>query len=603
MNDAPGYTSNPNKSFATDGKGNLYIGEYSNNKIYKYSLSRGGGKIDSNGEITVGEELSSPGFSPVFLVYAEDRTTRIPYLYCFGPLSTNGVRYNLITLASETLPDFYWPTRSGVLGVPTNTIQSSGAICWDGGRYLYIIRGGQDGGVNPSANFPDWGRYDILTNDFVSTDDPEDTSFKDITANSGTGIGPGQRDLIFVDKNISGFDYHRLYLGVVSDGLWYINIDYDTHLATVSDPYWHRQSQVHTLNFLSQYVVNRNRRLFRFPMEDVNAPYGIYESVSPIADRNVFYSDLKEEETLMWNAAGPAYSPTGQASYGKYELIDGYGCRVRASIDATTDYVFIGNEDRIIVATKSRPSRDEVYDATWSIAYMGAFDSEFDAEPYAEFLEDISAGKSKVIKLKNRVGSFNDNTNYVVVGTSGPFENKYYKIDGRTKIIGNSELITVTKAHDDYVIATLRNNYKAGTKISLDPQPVCLFFDELEKVQTTCSPQKLTIDYADITNGSDDSSRNIYNVILDETSIKTLVSGCVTNNYDIPVDTLKFGCAESEGDHVINEIGGSLIGMYMIGKNSSIQSGQIININGSGYMIIDIPSYTNKYIAIGPLEN
>jgi len=599
------------KSFCSDGKKTIFVSDSIYGRIYKYSLARGCGGFNSDGEVTNGTLIGTySGLKPCgFLCYFEDRSTRTPYLFVMGDNNAESGKIRLTDNVYLDVPNPPWPPRVRYGDDDDNYLQESRAVAWDGNNFIYVLRGGHtnSGWYGYSSDWPDWARYDIINNEWKATTVPENPVFRginiDIGSGSGWGVPGGTRWLTFLKHDVTGFDYNMLIFNQ-NNTVYRLKLDINTGLPLMTDLDWHQYGGISTAGSdtytKGQWYPNRANQGRVFCATDgmqsrqVN---GIWERFPGSGIRAAMYADLHDSD-VTYRAIDMGFYPTFGTNYSRNCFIDGYMCRVRTSIGADTEYIFVGDEDRIIVATKSAQIKGQAANE-WNVAYMGAFNSNYSTTPYAELAEDVKAGPSRLMRLTNVSGEFIEHNRYFIVAQNGPATAvKDYGPDGRTRLLAPSESIRITKTGPDFVIASVKHNYRAGAKIAIDPQPVGLFFTELEKFQATNVAQRL---YDDL-HGSDDPAKQMYTIPIGEATVKT---GVVPNATFPIYEMILTSGADDEGNYCARETRGTMKGMYVVGKNTSaLQSEDTIALSdGNSYLILEIPDYINKMVLVGPIND
>lgn len=575
------FSYTPTEHCAFDGKRYFYYAHNSDGKIYRYTVERNHG--GTSGTSSYGDSVVSGG-GGVFtgLVVVEHRDTRQQYLYGATSATNYSGGFFRIRLDDESftydssLSEPNWPSRSG------NTTANNGNLIWDGGDHIYFLRGGY-GGASPLST-PDWGMYTISTDTWVNSSDPDDASFPVLPDSFGGFITTW---LVFIPKTSSKFSHNRIYY-YDSTQLVYMDLYDDTGMPMYSS--WQTQSIVgnpYSASAPYRHGVTRGGKMLLYT--------GNSQSIQPADDtspsecyRVMYYGDLQESGSFNCNAVGHGWLPEGLSSGAASFYVDGYAARVRTSISDTTSYVFVGDADRIIVATKS--------DGVWSACYVGAFDSIFGYEPYAELEEDVTAGISKTLKLKNIHGSFLVNSKYTIIGTTRPGEQSINPIDGISRRFVKSEDILVTHVDSNSITASVRFDYKAGDKIGIDPQPVGVWMADMYKFQTT----NILTNHYDDDCGSDDPSLQTYTIGIDDGAINAGISNDRETGYAAKKVTI-ISAEGEDGGLKSNEARGTMLGVYAIPIDSSLVAGNKIYIDNGGYYIIEIPGTQTKF-AIGPLE-
>ena len=228
---------------------------------------------------------------------------------------------------------------------------------------------------------------------------------------------------------------------------------------------------------------------------------------------------------------------------------------------------------------------------------MGAFQSSFDAEPYAELSNPVNAGIQKKLQIKNRSGSFLEGNKYLIIDDISSGETTKEIHYGKRRRIAKCESITITKSSEDYLVATIKGNYSAGSKIAKDPRPVGLMLGDLEKFQTTNMAPRLYDDE----NGCDDPSKQIYSLSYNDSSLMGSSRMALYRDLYVPVWDYIISSQESEGEYSSRETRGKMIGMYVVGSANNVSEGHTVSVDGVPYKLIKLPNF-NNFIAIGPIE-
>jgi len=570
----------------TDGKKDIFIGSNNLTGLRRYSMARAGG-FYSGSTISTTTTLATPSYVVLNLVYAEDRSTKIPYLYLSGSETSGSQKFNLITntLSSVTAPS--WPSRSG-----NTTTQNSSGVCWDGGNFIYRLRG------FAAANTSDWGVYSIATNTWRTTTVPFDPAFQDLPFTPDT-----QTEIAFLNKAISGLQFNRLYIyDEPLAEIYYMEVD-DNGVPHTGSPSWVSQGELDQQMISAQFDFFRSGRAIIGLNAYVGKVNNNNETFKETPRRKVLYvENLKTSGNWAPRTAGSTYIPQGSGGKrgGMINYFDGYMARVRVSINDDTEYVFVGDEDRIIVATKSRQATIVTSGDTpvWNFTYAGAFDSSYSSTPYGELVESVNAGISKTIRLTNVEGTFQPHTKYTIINTteSGSFTRKH-KFEGTNRTVSASEIITITSVSGNTVTASLKHTYPAGSKIAIDPQPVGLMFGELEKFQTTNIATRLEDDLS----GSDGSSSQMYAISKPEDTINNSSVVQTTLGQGTPLWPLSLSNVEGEGVYNSREVRGTLKGVFAVGNTVEVGENTTIAVGGRSYFVIN-PDRYQSLIAIGPIR-
>lgn len=574
---------------ASDGHRNMYFINYETgiDRAHRYSLQRMGGHYNVDGTVDRTFPLVTHGFGANKIIFVEERTTRRQYLYLIGA-SDDGVKINLMDNSASAITTFAWSDGSTSIGID--------GACWDGGNFIYLVR---------ADDTNDWAMYDIRADTWRTTTDPEDPEFRRLPV-VPVDYSPGNRNgFEFIDKNISGYEHNRLYYADGSTDVLYMDLDDLTGLPYLGS-FWQVQGNITTYVSYAgsgRLLANRYGKIFHFSFFTNKAINGIYEQFPEKQYAFLMHAPFTDGN-FDWNGEDPNYYPergSGGASgaYAQHELIDGYACRVKTSIDSSTTYVFIADEDRVIVATRANTLRnpsDPDNALEWSVAYMGAFESSYSATPYGELLEDVKAGFSRKVKLANRDGQFTEGNKYFIIDSTGTSYTQTHSVWNSTNRFANSEFIEVEMVEGNTITISPKRDYSAGSKIAIDPAPNGVFFWELEKFQATNVSNVLFDDHS----GSDDTSKQTYTCAIPEQAVDNSATVAVANGENLPLWEYTMSTAEGEGDYIGTEVRGKMIGVYALGKGAGIAAGETVAVGDDSYYIIELPQY-NKFMAIGPI--
>jgi hypothetical protein len=160
--------------------------------------------------------------------------------------------------------------------------------------------------------------------------------------------------------------------------------------------------------------------------------------------------------------------------------------------------------------------------------------------------------------------------------------------------VGKATRVTVTSVSGDGQIEIeedLTNIYfPSGSRIGRDPQPVCVYLQGMDKIQTLTN-----ISLKDKVNTGDPPFQ-VYDVSFVAPDFSTN-SERIRNSISVsPIKILARGI----DDFVGKEYRGSLIGMYYCGD---LESGSTLYIDGKQYKVFSIfESQRLTSVAIGPME-
>lgn len=547
-----------------DGKKYFYYSYQYFNRIERYTTERGGGK--SRGTEFGGTAYTSP--TTLAMCYIEDKASRDEYLYMCK--STYFSRINIRTGITSNTASFIWPTRDG-----NNNTSYGPWMAWDGNDHIYMIRGG----AIFNGRSADWAMYTISSNTWRATTNPEDANFRNLPHDTTSSA------IVFAHKSITGLQYNRLYT-FLRERLYWINLDDDSGLPLSNwtlAGYSGRYGISDTYDY-NRLMITRHGKILVLYNQQSDIISKMYR-VPGYCDRMVESFIFAESGTQTATPIDNSYFPWKQY-IGTQFYIDGYMSRVRTAVGGTTQYHFIADEDRVIIATNSN--------SIWSLAYVGVFNSFYDSEPCAELSQDVKKGKSVVLPLKNIRGTLKEGEYYVIIGNgAGKTETNF--VDGTRNKYVNSQRLYISHVYANKVVASLYEDYPAGSKIAYDPQPVGVLFPTLNKFQTTNNMKNAN--YAFDNSLSEDRAAQTYNLFNGD----AIVAGSIQNkgSADVTLDSVKFGTVFLEGQMEGYEVRGELIGVYAV--PTTFIDGNVISVGDKSYLIVGVTDTGFKY-AVGPIN-
>lgn len=433
----------------------------------------------------------------------------------------------------------------------------NGSLIWDGHKHLYAFRGSDE---------PNWAKYHIESDTW--------TNLVDMPSNHYTAEG-----MTWLDKRVSGFDYHRIYwVSGVADTVYYINIDEDSGNPVGS---WTSAGSTPTApgQYGSQMIHNGRDRWFYNPAG---------------TNRSMYYADI-DDGTLSWNLISSTYFPTTSSRNNTMAYIDGYAARVRTSLYDRTQYWFIGDIDRIIVISK-----DQDLDK-YSFCYMGAINPYSSLTPHAITTAPIYAGTSVEIPIDLRKGEFEVGKEYSIADATAV-------TPGAGEIIGEieniarkykpAETFTTTNVIPgvSITVSSLQNNYPTGARITFDPQPVGITLNGIDKIQMLNTVNTVS------ESGGWDMAENLAKLgSVDSTIIDASANDARRNTYALwPVIILN---TLNEAAYSGSELRGSLIGVFATSNSGTLTTGDTIIIGTNIYMIFDVETSQDFLYVFGPVAS
>lgn len=432
-----------------------------------------------------------------------------------------------------------------------------GDLIWDGHNHLYVFRG---------TNKPHWAKYHIPSDTW--------TNLIDLPVNSYN-----KDSMCWLDKKISGFDYHRIYWPSYNNNrIYYINIDENNGMPVGGWSYINPPTTYVYQN--SKLFHNRRNRFFFYPGYD--ATHG----------RELWYGDITAG-TPSWvlNKSSSTYMPTdGTFSNSTFAYVDGYMSRVRTSLYDRTQYWFMGNKDRILVLTKA--------DGIYSYCYMGTFSPYASTVPHALTTTDIYAGNNVEVSVNVLKGEFEVGQRMFIADVTDRGGGEYTgQLENITRLFKPMEMFEIAAVDPgvSITISSLKNNYPAGSRIAFDPQPVGISLEGLDRIQllnhiNTHSPI-----------GSIDMGENIAKLQTVKDAIVNASGGDERRGtYALwPVNIINGGTdAASSG----TEARGGLIGVFAVSSTGDLSSEDIITVGTNQYMVFEVASAATFLYAFGPIN-
>lgn len=542
----------------------------------------GSATFGSLGEYYLGSEKNIK-LSPVFnrtiynvtantdqMVYWVDPNTRKEYIWIMSGIDSTPTKEGL-----ESMSLGRWNMESGFMeygfagpvwpNVGGDLYQYNASLLWNGHDYLYTQRGQASNG---GSNTNDWARYHI----------PSDTWTLMSPDLPSTVPNVDEFVMMWLDKSISGFDEHRIYMVDGADNdIKYIEIDGDSGAAIGS---WVDvgSTPVSPSNW-AMLTHNNNNRFYYSRMEGTRA---------------VYYADMVSG-TLTWNLMDSNWLPTAAGTFDghpEFIYVDGYASRVRTSLFDRTQYWFFADKDHVKVATKS--------DGQDSFCYAGKLFEYSNIAPKAVSTQAVTAGSGKVIPIDLKTGEFVVGEKYYIVNVVDEGGANIAGADeGISRRFKPGETITVTSYVPEVsiTVSTLKNSYPVGSRIGKDPQAVGVTLEGTDKIQML---NYINNDATDLS-GSYDMSKSMYNLrSIDEDLIDDSGGDARRNYYMLwPMSAVT---DDTELMGVGKDVRGRLIGVFAISASGAIKSGDTITVGENVFLVIEPPTQKEYIYAIGPLE-
>lgn len=435
----------------------------------------------------------------------------------------------------------------------------NGEMIWDGQDHLYAMRGTFE---------QEWAKYHIPTDTW--------TVFE---ASQNLPVTVARNDnWIFLNKAHSGFTYSRIY--AVLDSLYYIDIDDNTGNPIGS---WTSAGTLPKTPQLGAYVFhNRKNRFYYWPGDASGG-------------REMYYADMTSG-TLSWTLADSTFlpeSPDGENT--AFYYVDGYASRVRVSLFDRTKYWFMGNKDRITVATKS--------DDEYSFCYMGIVSQNTPLSPHALNTSDVHPGSNVVIPLNILKGEFEIGKTMFIADITDRGGMEYMAtgskaIENIPRKFKPMEMFTITDVDPGVSITADQINgyYPSGSRVAFDPQPVGITLGELDRIQML-NHANTVLDF-----GSVDMGENMAKL---DTVREELVNASGNDSrrgkyYLWPINVVNTGSdAGSSGV----EARGNLIGVFAVSGSAGISSEDTISVGPNTYIILNVGTGKSFLYAFGPINN
>lgn len=423
-----------------------------------------------------------------------------------------------------------------------------------GHNNLYCFRGN---------GYAEWAKYHIPSDTWVNLDDmPENFYMND--------------GVMWLDKKISEFNYHRIYWSSQNDQIiYYINIDENSGMPIGN---WTSAGNVPVASTRGPKVFHNNRnRFFYHP--------GIGPNV-----RKLYYSDITSG-ILSWTGhnGGADYLPNISASNSTFTYMDGYLSKVKVSLEDRTQYWFIGNKDRILIVTKT--------DNEYNYCYAGTFSQYSPSVPHALTTADIYAGSSVEVPINVLKGEFEVGQRMFIADVTDRGGGWYKgELENIPRLFKAMEMFEISDVNPgiSITISSLKNNYPSGSRIAYDPQPVGVTLGDLDRVQMlNCINTVNTI-------GSIDMAENIAKLQTVSDEIVNASGGASRRNtYALwPINIVN---SDTDAASSGTEARGCLIGVFAVSNTGDLSSEDTIAVGSNSYMIFDVPGSSSFLYAFGPL--
>lgn len=550
-----------NSRGAFDGKRYYYFSSGSGNiEIARYDLAKEYGE-----DVDIGIENSNG--QPAGMIYWIDNITRDEYLYFIAPNYTtsyeNNQYINSLALRRYNITTGYTEDMSVPIIWPVGETGSKAGIGTDGKDHIYITQSTSNDDSSPTDK---WGMYTIGTN-----------SWQNLSPDLPTSISTyGNRaQILFLDKRITGFDTHRLYVPRNAN-VYYIKINENSGLPSGS---WVSAGASPSVGFSNvNYSDIFHNGVNRFYFNYVDA-----------GNRTLYYAPFASG-TLLWSLVETNYYPNVESLQRASIYVDGYASRVRTSLYGETKYWFFGNKDFINVVTKS--------DGRYTYCYMGSFARYTSSASNATTSANISAGSNVVIPITNSKGEFIIGQQAFisdVTGFGGGYQTN--SVENISRKFCPTEKFTITAVNPGISITANQIHYSfgAGSKIAYDPQPVGITLNGLDKIQM------LNHINTSNTSGSFDMAENIaYITTVSEDIVNVSAGDTRRSEYALWPAVI----SKSGAEVVLSgtEIRGSLYGVFIASGAGTLANEDIISVGENNYIVLGVESgKTYKYV-FGPVR-
>lgn len=429
----------------------------------------------------------------------------------------------------------------------------------NGNYHLYLTKG---------YNGKEWARYDMFANEWESLS-PE---VPQIVSNGSAAV--------FVMREWTGYEYDRIYTMTGDQNYFYsIAIDDDGDPVGI----WIAHDPIPSGNYVTYgdrlWFVGGNRLFYvRHEQDD------LYEWQFPSTPEGVGSWELVKDGWFDSSTFTEGFE--NGVTYTSVNPQNHLISRVEVDEASTTEYWIFANKDRIIVLTESYQSS---YSSDQNMAYAGLFESNYSRD-FTSLSASADAGTSTLDVNDSSV--FQAGGVYQLTAVNDP---GFYRemVNGERISVGKARRVTVNSivsSEEITIDETLEYDYPAGSKIGPDVQPVGVYLQGLDKMQTltnlnlvdtlnTVDPvfQTCSLDY--ISSSFISSSERLNDSVV--------VSPIIMNN--LGVTSL-----------VDSETRGRMIGVYYSG---AVSSGSTVQINGQNYKAFSIfESSKLTSVVIGPME-
>jgi hypothetical protein len=548
---------------AFDGKRFIYWNSASGSDLgfFKYNI---GGEINSIIDVW----LESDNVNGMITYYV-DPVSRKKYVWEMFPYSTGAGPDGYFDPAIAARALRRRDLSSGVIEYGFNApvwergssdyYSKFGPLIWDGHNHLYKSRG-----MLSATNWSDeWGKYNIQNDEW--------TMFAD-----SAPIPIQIRDFTWLDKKTSGFSHHRIYAISENDNVvYYISIDENSGMPVGTWTSAGALPEVISTESGASVFHNQTNRFYYYGGGN---------------KRFLYYAEMVSG-TLSWNLIDANYMPSVATTYDAQLMYsDGYVSRVRTSLHKSTEYWFFGSKDHIMVVTES--------DDESSYCYMGAIDAFSDSTLQATTTQDIYPGTNVEIPINTLRGEFVIGNTVSIVnitedggGTEiGDVENIERKFMPTETLVINNVILG-----SSIVVDEVKNTYRAGSKISYDPQPIGITMEGLDKIQMLNS-----IDTVNTSGGFDMAENIAYLQTVRDELVNS--AGYDDRHNAVGLWPILIVKSSSTSSFSGSEARGSLKGVFAISGDAGISVGDTISVGSNTYRVFDVPTSKPFLYAIGPIR-
>lgn len=567
-----------------DGVSNYYGGAASSYAFFKYDIHN-----DSAEHTT---EFIDAQRAPSNLVWYVDKNTRKEYMYFVvqgrtgsgghtgSTIDVGGIAGDMRRIDLDTgMIEFGFNGPSQVWDYAGGYEFEYSYLVWDSGNYMYCARN-----YNGTAGRKEVAKYNIGTNQWSRLPDyPVISTYR--------------VPLLFVNRVISGAQYNRLYTVLNNSGwkMYYINLN-DNGDAVGS---WTSAGSLPVSYTASSSSISSN---------GVNRFYFIGGN----STSTLYYAKIEDTTSLTWITESSYFPLTiSSTAYNDFVYMDGYASRTRASLYSNTKYWLFGNKDYMAIITRYVPYGQNIFMATehptavdlqnfsykYDCCYMGSYIPYTTISANASTTSSVSSGTNVLIPIQMNRGEFEVGQKmYISDVTGGSVLTRESATDGFSRRFMPTEQITITDVIPNVSIEAdyLANNYSSGSRIAIDPQPVCITFTGTNRAQLLNH-----VEASPNTDGSSDMSENIVKL---ESAADSIIeaSGYDSRNGKYSLWPISLVDEGTEAPYSGAEIRGKLIGIFAISENG-LSSEDTISIGQNTYVVFDVGVNKPYYYAIGPI--